>query len=84
MSASSASTMHSADCRCKLCRTLAPKPYHLARLIGPKGEISPWCAKTPRKLNLKTELWTIRMDAVTCAKCRDAYQGAEKLNGTND
>ena len=45
------------------------KYYHLAAHIGPGGEVSPLCAKTPRKINLKRELWTITESAVTCPRC---------------
>lgn len=47
----------------------APKIYHRAKLISVNGNVSPLCAKTPRKLNLAKELWTIRDEAVTCQKC---------------
>ncbi len=44
--------------------------YHMAHLFDSKGNVSPLCAKVPRKLNLKKhELWTIRWEAVTCKKC---------------
>jgi hypothetical protein len=46
-----------------------PKIYHRAKLISVNGDISPLCAKIPRKLNLAKELWTIRDEAVTCPKC---------------
>lgn len=43
--------------------------YHMAALVSDKGDISPVCAKTVRKLNLAKELWTLRWEAVTCKKC---------------
>lgn len=46
------------------------KIYHMAKLIGPNGEVSPLCADRPRKINLRRALWTLRAEAVTCAKCR--------------
>jgi len=45
------------------------KIVHLAKLVSPEGDVSPLCAKTPRKLNLKKETWTNRPEAVTCLKC---------------
>jgi hypothetical protein len=45
------------------------KVYHKAALIGADGSISPLCAKKPRALNLRLELWTLRWEAVTCRKC---------------
>jgi hypothetical protein len=47
----------------------APKIYHRAKLISNNGDVSPLCAKIPRKLNLVKELWTNRDEAVTCHKC---------------
>lgn len=45
------------------------KPYHKAKMVTANGDVSPLCAKTPRKLNLSRELWTLRAEAVTCPKC---------------
>lgn len=45
------------------------KIYHKAKLITPFGDVSPLCAKKPRKLNLKKELWTINDSGVTCPRC---------------
>jgi hypothetical protein len=45
------------------------KIVHLAKLISNKGDISPACAKKPRKLNLKLSKWSLRKNAVTCTKC---------------
>jgi hypothetical protein len=45
------------------------KPVHLAKMISNNGDVSPLCAKKPRKINLKTETWTNRAEAVTCKKC---------------
>ncbi len=69
---------HAAGCRCDLCRTLDPKPYHLAKMIGPKGQVSPLCAKTPRAIDLKKALWTFRREAVTCPKCLKALKAGEE------
>ena len=46
-----------------------PKIYHRAKLISVNGDVSPLCAKTPRKINLAKELWTNRDEAVTCPRC---------------
>lgn len=46
------------------------KPIHMAALISRTGGISPLCAPTPRRINLKRASWTIRAEAVTCARCR--------------
>jgi hypothetical protein len=46
------------------------KRYHMARLINQRGGVSPWCAPTPKAINLKKhQTWTIRWEAVTCPKC---------------
>ncbi|KKN77613.1 hypothetical protein LCGC14_0358880 [marine sediment metagenome] len=45
------------------------KIYHKANLIAPDGSVSPLCAKTPRKLNLKKDVWTLDDASVTCKKC---------------
>ncbi len=45
------------------------KVYHKAKLINAKGRVSPLCAKNPRPLNLRKELWTNQPEAVTCKKC---------------
>jgi hypothetical protein len=46
------------------------KPIHMAKMMNDNGDVSPLCAKKPRKINLKKETWTIRAEAVTCSKCR--------------
>jgi hypothetical protein len=48
---------------------LQPKPYHRAKLISDRGDVSPLCAKTPRVLNLQWETWTLQDEAVTCSAC---------------
>lgn len=53
------------------------KIYHKGHLFGPKGEVSPLCAKTPRNLRLDRELWTLCDDAVTCKKCLAALAAKE-------
>lgn len=45
------------------------KVYHMAKLVNPKGGVSPLCARKPRALSLKTSCWTNRPEAVTCLKC---------------
>lgn len=45
------------------------KPYHMFNLVSDKGDVSPLCAKRPRKINLKKELWTLKSEAVTCKRC---------------
>jgi hypothetical protein len=45
------------------------KIYHRAKHIRSDGAVSALCFKTPRKINLKRALWTIRDEAVTCRKC---------------
>ncbi len=52
------------------------KKYHLAKLWSTKGDVSPLCAKTPRKIDLRKESWTLRPEAVTCKRCLAAI--AEK------
>ncbi len=45
------------------------KICHKAGLISPSGDVSPLCAKTPRKINLTRERWTTTAGFVTCKKC---------------
>ena len=45
------------------------KKYHMAKAIRDDGAVSPLCAKTPRRLNLSRELWTLEKEAVTCKRC---------------
>lgn len=51
-----------------------PKPYHMARLVDEQGNVSPLCASTPRKLDLRRETWTNRPEAVTCKNCLEALR----------
>lgn len=51
------------------------KIYHKAKMHDGKGNVSPLCAKTPRKLNLKRNSWTIIDADVTCGKCRKILFG---------
>lgn len=60
-----------------------PKIYHRAKLISSKGDVSPLCAKKPRKLNLAKELWTNRDEAVTCPKCIEIINSRSKNENTN-
>jgi hypothetical protein len=46
------------------------KPYHYAKFINDKGEVSALCFKKPHAINLKIESWTNRKEAVTCEKCK--------------
>ena len=49
---------------------LEMKIVHFAKYISNKGDVSPACADPPRKLKLKTETWTNRINAVTCPNCK--------------
>jgi hypothetical protein len=55
------------------------KIVHMAKLISSTGGVSPWCAKTPRRINLKKALWTNRWEAVTCARCVKAKANSDAL-----
>ena len=47
------------------------RTYHMAHLQDGKDGVSPLCAKTPYKLDLKKhQMWTLRWEAVTCKKCK--------------
>lgn len=46
------------------------KLIHSARLVSRDGDISPLCARNPRKLDLRKESWTTDPKAVTCQKCK--------------
>lgn len=43
---------------------------HLAAKVSRTGGISPLCAASPKRLNLRTASWTVRIAAVTCPACR--------------
>lgn len=45
------------------------KKYHMAKLIGDDGSVSALCSETPKPINLKVALWTLRKEAVTCRAC---------------
>ncbi len=57
-------------------RSARPRIRHLARFVDEWGNVSPWCAKKPRALDMKKAIWTNRLDAVTCKRCRDAKAAA--------
>ena len=52
------------------------KPVHMAKMISAHGDVSPLCAKRPKAINLKTDLWTTCKDAVTCPKCLATIRSA--------
>jgi hypothetical protein len=45
------------------------KPYHMANLFGPNGEVSALCFPRPRPIDLRRATWTLRWEAVTCERC---------------
>jgi len=45
------------------------KIYHYPKMMSQNSDVSPLCAKTPRKLNLSTDSWTWDKTAITCPKC---------------
>ena len=51
---------------------------HKANKINPKGDVSALCFKEPRKINMKTESWTITDSAVTCKKCLKELEETDK------
>ena len=51
------------------------KVYHLAAMVNQRGGVSPLCARKPRAINLHRAMWTIRREAVTCAKCLKLLEG---------
>ena len=50
------------------------KVYHLAQKFREDGAVSALCFKSPRPINLKIALWTVRPEAVTCPKCKRAIR----------
>lgn len=46
--------------------------YHMAKLIGQNGEVSPLCAVWPKPIDMRKATWTIDPSAVTCRRCRAA------------
>lgn len=58
-----------------LSRLMKPRIYHRAKHIGPNGEVSALCFKKPRAIDMTSrETWTIRDEAVTCRKCKNALK----------
>jgi hypothetical protein len=55
------------------------KIVHFARYISPYGDISPWCAKKPRKIDLNVETWTNRIEAATCHPCKVRYEQSKAV-----
>jgi len=55
------------------------KIYHLAKMISSEGDVSPLCAKTPKKLNLSKETWTNRPEAVNCKRCLALIKARNQL-----
>lgn len=47
-----------------------PKPIHLARQVGPSGDVSAACYARPRAIDLTRAGWTLRHEAVTCPRCK--------------
>ncbi len=46
------------------------KIRHKAGLMRPSdGAVSAECYRTPRAINLKTAIWVLEWDRVTCKKC---------------
>lgn len=60
--------------------TPAPAPreklYHYAAKINDKGQVSALCFKSPKAIDLSRALWTNRVKAVTCLKCKAALAKA--------
>ena len=54
------------------------KPVHMAKLVSRTGAVSPWCAATPKRINLTIATWTNRWEAVTCAKCLKVKPGIDE------
>ena len=48
------------------------KPVHRAAMVNQAGGMSALCFAKPRAINLRLATWTIRDEAVTCAKCKRA------------
>lgn len=57
-------------------KPMRPKLYHKAAALREDGAVTALCFSSPRPIDLKVALWTIRDDAVTCPRCRKAL--AEK------
>lgn len=55
------------------------KRFHLARMVNANGDVVPWCAALPRKVNMRRDTWTTDAAAVTCRRCIKAYDWACSL-----
>jgi len=69
------------------------KICHKAKMVSPNGDVSPLCAKKPRKINLAKERWTLIDDCVTCKRCKRLMKarsgdavlgGGERRAGTDN
>lgn len=60
---------------------MSQRIYHLAHKIRPDGDVSPWCAKKPRTLNLARESWVLDYDRSTCPRCKAAYRASNRPTG---
>ena len=54
------------------------KKIHRAGLCSPTGDVSARCFKTPRRIDLRRETWTIIDDDVTCGACRAVREEWER------
>lgn len=57
---------------------LPSKPVHMADKIRPDGAVSAKCYPRPRKIDLSRATWTLRPEAVTCAKCKAVMERGER------
>ena len=53
-----------------MARGVSLKVIHFAGLVDREGNVSAYCSYKPRKIDLNRATWTIRIDAVTCEKCK--------------
>ncbi|HXD04442.1 MAG TPA: hypothetical protein VN680_00205 [Burkholderiaceae bacterium] len=51
---------------------MSAKVYHYGAFIRDDGAVSAQCFDPPRPIDLKKELWTNRLKAVTCQRCIEA------------
>lgn len=49
------------------------KPIHFAAKVNENGDVSALCYERPHKISLAKASWTLRPDAITCARCKAIY-----------
>jgi hypothetical protein len=52
--------------------------YHFAAKVNASGGVSALCFVRPLAINLRRASWTLRREAVTCAKCQQLLEATRE------